>query len=159
MRTVAELEALDQLPQGLITAGAGYPAGADTQMSAAGTQLAPAGYVAPLGYSEVPDGDALGAELGYGEMSDQLDAGEPETARRLFLLFGNALALILAVGAVALVISLAVGIRPTGDQLPSSGEATIVPNSQAPVPATPEVQQPPPIPSGADTVQEPAPVL
>ena len=159
MRTIAELEALDQPPQGPITAGAGYPAGADTQMSAAGTQLAAAGYMAPLGYSEVPDDDALGAELGYDELSDQLDSGEPETARKLFLLVGSALASILAVGTVALVISLAVGIRPTGDQLPSSGEAAIVPNSQASVPAAPEVQQPPPIPSGVDTIQEPVPVV
>jgi len=160
MRTLASLEALDALPQGLTTASACYPADADTQMSAAGTQLAPAGYMAPLAYSEAPDDDALGTELGYNELSDQLDEGAPETARRLFLLVGSALTLILAVGAAALVISLALGVRPIGDRLPSSGEAAIfVPNSQTPVPAASGVWQPPPIPPGANTVQEPAPVV
>jgi outer membrane biosynthesis protein TonB len=155
MRTVADLQALDQPTQGLITAD--YPASAHTQMSAGVTQLASNGHVAPLGYSEVPDDDPLGSEYGYDELPDP-DAGEPDSAHRLFPLAGSALALILAVGAVALVISLAVGVHPTGEQLPSSGEAATVPNSQPAVPAAPEVPQPPPSPSGADTIREPAPV-
>ncbi len=140
------------------TAGAVYPAGADTQMSDAGTQMAAAGYMAPLGYSEVPDDPV--DDLSYEALPEELDIAPDESGRKPFLLVGSALTSVFVVGVVALVISLAVSIRPTVDQRPSPGESVIVPSSQAPAPATPEAaQQPPPAPSAAETIQEPMPVV
>lgn len=138
------------------TAGAVYAAGADTQMAAGATQLAAAGYMAPLGYSEVPD-DEPGYDPVPIEFEDRLDPEEPD--RKPFLLVGSALTSIFVVGVVALVISLAVSIRPTVDQRPSPGENVIVPSSQAP--STPEAQVPAPAPdpSTAETIQEPIPVV
>ena len=101
------------------TAGAAYSAGADTEMSAGATQLAAAGYMAPLGYSEVPDEDA-----GYDAVPADVDVGDDvveEPGRKPFLLVGSALTSVFVVGVVALVISLAVSIRPTVDQRPNPG--------------------------------------
>ncbi|TGD89217.1 hypothetical protein BayCH28_07615 [Mycolicibacterium sp. CH28] len=139
------------------TAGAVYPAGVDTQLSDAGTQMAAAGYMAPLGYSEVPD-DPVG-DLEYGAVPEELDFAPDESGRKPFLLVGSALTSVFVVGVVALVISLAVSIRPTVDQRPSPGESVIVHSSQAPAPAAPEAAQPPPAPSAAETIQEPMPVV
>lgn len=141
-------------PQDEFPTLAGYLAGADTRVSAAAP---PSSCVAPLGYSELPDDDALGTEFGYQELPDP-DAGEAATVRETLPQVIIVVVSILAVGAIALVIALAVGIRLTGDQLPSSGTATNVPNGQTAVPAAPEVQQPNPSPSGTDIVQELAPV-
>lgn len=149
------------------TAGSVYPAGADTEMSDAGTQMAAAGYMAPLGYSEVadePDYDpSLGydAALGYDAVPGELDFSRDEPERKPFLLVGSALTSIFVVGVVALVISLAVSIRPTVDQRPSPGQNAIVSTSQAPAPAAPEAAAPPPpsTPSVPDTIQEPMPVV
>jgi uncharacterized membrane protein YgcG len=140
------------------TAGKAYPAGADTEMSEAGTQMAAAGYMAPLGYSEVLD--ELDGDLAYDAVPAELDFAPDEPGRKPFLLVGSALTSIFVVGVVALVISLAVSIRPTVDQRPSPAESVIVPSSQSPAPIAPEAAAPPPSnPSVPDTIQEPVPVV
>lgn len=139
-------------------ADAGYPAGASTEMSEAGTQMAAAGYMAPLGYSEVLD--EPGDDLGYDALPEELDFAPDESGRKPFLLVGSALTSIFVIGVVALVISLAVSIRPTVDQRPSPAESAIVPSSQPAAPAAPEAAPPQPsAPSVPDTIQEPIPVV
>ncbi|KDF00296.1 membrane protein [Mycolicibacterium aromaticivorans JS19b1 = JCM 16368] len=141
-----------------------YPAAASTEMSEAGTQMAAAGYMAPLGYSEVLDemeGDLGYDSVPYESVPEELDFAPDDSGRKPFLLVGSALTSIFVVGVVALVISLAVSIRPTVDQRPSPAESVIVPSSQ---PAGPAVEQaappaPPSAPSVPDTIQEPIPVV
>ena len=124
-----------------------------------------------LAYSQDPDGTTAGtvyaglagAETqlapvgGADELVDDYAAQtdmEPiaaEEGRKPFLLVGSALTSIFVVGVVALVISLAVSIRPTVDQRPSPGPNAIVPSTVAPAPApVQEAQQPvaPPPPPG-----------
>ena len=116
-----------------------------------------------LAYSQDPDGTTAGtvyaglagAETqlapvgGADELVDDYAAQtdmEPiaaEEGRKPFLLVGSALTSIFVVGVVALVISLAVSIRPTVDQRPSPGPNAIVPSTVAPAPApVQEAQQP-----------------
>jgi hypothetical protein len=107
------------------------------------TQLAPVGGADPL---------AEDVEL----VADE----EPSAgSRKPFLLVGSAMASIFVVGVVALVISLAVSIRPTVDQRPSPGESAIVPSVQAPAP--PPVQEARPVapPPPSETIQAPVPVV
>ena len=127
-------------------------------MSEAGTQMAAAGYMAPLGYSEVLD--ELDGDLGYDAIPADPDFTVDEPEHKPFLLVGSALASIFVIGVVALVISLAVSIRPTVNQRPNPAEAVIVPSSQTPAAVAPEAAQPPPSPpSVPDTIQEPVPVV
>ena len=86
-----------------------------------------------------------------------------DAERKPFLLVGSALTSIFVVGVVALVISLAVSIRPTADQRPSPGQSAIVPSVSrtAPAPApgaggAPVVAPPPPPP---ETIKAPVPVV
>ena len=84
-----------------------------------------------------------------------------EEGRKPFLLVGSALTSIFVVGVVALVISLAVSIRPTVDQRPSPGPNAIVPSTEAPAPApapVQEAQQPVAPPPPAETIKPPVPV-
>ena len=127
------------------TAGAVYPAALAADQSAESTQMAAADYMRPLGYSEITD-DAVA------------DGDDPE-GRKPFLLVGSALTTIFVVGVVALVVSLAVSIRPTVDQRPSPGESVIVPSSQAPAPPVPEAQVPAAPSPAPETIQEPVPVV
>lgn len=93
-----------------------------------------------------------------------LAAGPVDEDRKPFLLVGSALTSIFVVGVVALVISLAVSIRPTVDQRPSPAESALAPS--VPIPAEPEavpeaqpvlpVQPPAPPP---ETIQAPVPVV
>jgi hypothetical protein len=115
-------------------------------LAAAETQLAPVG-----------GADALVAD--YGPQTDM----EPiaEEGRKPFLLVGSALTSIFVVGVVALVISLAVSIRPTVDQRPSPGPNAIVPSTVAPPAPAPvqEAQQPvAPPPPPPETIKPPVPV-
>ncbi|HVQ48801.1 MAG TPA: hypothetical protein VMS92_02035 [Mycobacterium sp.] len=130
--------AYSQDPDGT-TAGAVYAG-----LAAAETQLAPVG------------ADALVDD--YGPQTDM----EPiaEEGRKPFLLVGSALTSIFVVGVVALVISLAVSIRPTVDQRPSPGPNAIVPSTLAPAPVPmQEAQQPvAPPPPPAETIKPPMPV-
>jgi uncharacterized membrane protein YgcG len=133
--------AYSQDPDGT-TAGAAYPG-----LSAAETQMAPVGSPNPLAEPYEPETD--------------LDL-PVEEGRKPFLLVGSALTSIFVVGVVALVISLAVSIRPTVDQRPSPGQSAIVPSTVAPAPppvqeAQQPVEAPPPPP--AETIKPPVPVV
>ncbi|HEX2284529.1 MAG TPA: hypothetical protein VHI10_06830, partial [Mycobacterium sp.] len=131
-----------------------------------------------LAYSQDPDGPTAGSIYpGLAAAETQLapvDADplldfEPQTdlqlpvdeERKPFLLVGSALTSVFVVGVVALVISLAVSIRPTADQRPSPGQSAIVPSAVAPapppVPEAKPVQAPPPPP--AETIKAPVPVV
>jgi hypothetical protein len=139
-----------------------------------------------LAYAQDPDGTTAGraypAELGAGSASGP-DSGSSidDTAadfgsqvgqqrRKPFLLVGSSLTAIFAVGVVALVISLAVSIRPTVDTRPNPGIGAARPNSVAPPAALPNEQlpaQPPAVappaspapPPVAQTITEPTPVV
>jgi uncharacterized membrane protein YgcG len=131
--------AYSQDPDGT-TAGNAYAA-----LAAADTQMARVG----------------GADDGYGAQTD-IEPIAVEEGRKPFLLVGSALTSIFVVGVVALVISLAVSIRPTVDQRPSPGPNAIVPSTVAP-PAAPvqQAQQPvapAPPPPPAETIKPPVPV-
>ena len=112
------------------TAASAYPelaAGAVTQMAGIATQMAPV---------NAADAEAYSDALAY---SDEVEVPEPEAfyedeSRKPFLLVGSALTSIFVVGVVALVISLAVSIRPTVDQRPSPGETPVIPSQAAPGP-------------------------
>lgn len=129
--------------------------GLPTQMAGVSTQLAPASAAA-----DYSDG------LAY---SDELPEAESETfyedeSRKPFLLVGSALTSIFVVGVVALVISLAVSIRPTVDQRPSPGESPVIPSQAAPAPApelAPVAPKPAPAPVAPppETIKAPVPVV
>lgn len=134
--------AYSQDPDGT-TAGSVYAG-----LAGAETQLAPAG------------GD--GAHVG--DYASRTDLSAPANEdRKPFLLVGSAMASIFVVGVVALVISLAVSIRPTADQRPSPGQSAIVPSSIAPAPPRPPAEQAQPVqappPPKAETIKAPVPVV
>jgi hypothetical protein len=140
---------------------AGVPADA-TQMAAGLTQLAEAGYMAPLGYSAVADAELDQPDLQYDEPDVENPAEPPleEAGRKPFLLVGSALASVFVIGVVALVISLSVSIRPTVDQRPAPGAGVIAPTSAAPAPVAPQAQVPEPAPAPpAETIEQPRPVV
>ena len=135
--------AYSQDPDG-VTAGNDYPglAGADTQ-------IRPVGAAVPF----VADDD-------YPEL-EPVDEG-----RKPFLLVGSALTSVFVIGVVALVISLAVSIRPTADQRPDPGQAAIpsafaAPPAAAPLPevALPPPPAPAPVAPPPETIKAPIPVV
>ena len=83
--------------------------------------------------------------------------------RKPFLLVGSALTSLFVVGVAALVVSLAISIRPTADERPSPAQAVIVPSVQAPppdpAPARQEAAQVPAPPPSAETIKPPIPVV
>lgn len=129
----------------------GTTAASAFELSNAATQMRPVG--SAVAYSEDVDG---ADPVDFGEYSDE--------TRKPFLLVGSALTSIFVVGVVALVISLAVSIRPTVDQRPSPGETPIVPSQAAPAPAPAqelapaEPAAPAPAPP-AETIKAPVPVV
>ena len=144
--------AYSQDPDGT-TAGKAYPVG----LANAATQLAPVG--AAAAYSDA---------LAYADEVESEPGPEPETfyeeeSRKPFLLVGSALTSIFVVGVVALVISLAVSIRPTVDQRPSPGESPVIPSQAAPAPAPELAPAPAPVapapPPPAETIKAPVPVV
>ncbi len=89
----------------------------------ADTQLAQADVPAAIAWADDP------------ELDDDLDFAIPpptEEGRKPFLLVGSALTSIFVIGVVALVISLAVNIRPTVDQRPDPGQSAIIPSAAPP---------------------------
>ena len=111
--------------------------------------------VRPVGESEpVIDDEVVADEV----VADEVVADE---GRRPFLLVGSTLSAIFVIGVVALVISLAVSIRPTADQRANPGESVVVPSAQAPAPPVAEQVQPPPVAAPApppETIKPPVPV-
>ncbi|WP_231971133.1 hypothetical protein, partial [Mycobacterium sp. E3198] len=102
--------------------------------------------VAP-GYFETPAGGAVDA-LAYSAVADDVDeafTGEHPTQlvdggyrdRRSFRLIGSGLAAIFVVGVTALVVSLAIAIRPTAGVRPSPDHHVVAPTQAAPAPAAP----------------------
>ncbi|MEI6253803.1 MAG: hypothetical protein WCP30_13450 [Mycobacteriaceae bacterium] len=125
-----------------------------TEDTAAGvTQMAAAGYMAPLGYSAVPDevDDDL---LAYDGPAIEAPAEEPGS--KPFILLGSALSTVFVIGVAALAVSLAVVIRPAGDQRPQPGGNPVVSSTPAPVPAQAKDVAPPVAP---ETIQAPRPVV
>lgn len=126
-----------------------------------------------LAYSQDPEEEAPGtmSALAFSAAATELapdfmdaDELEPEAAsresNRSFMLAGSALGSIFVVGVAALVVSLAVNIRPTVDQRPEPGESVIVPSAE---PAPPQAQEQAPAPEAAEpapieTIQAPVPV-
>jgi hypothetical protein len=135
-----------------------------------------------LAYSQDPDGTtAASAFAGLAALptemapvGTELDAFESvadeppvEEGRKPFLLVGSALTSIFVVGVVALVISLAVSIRPTVDQRPAPAQGAVIPAAPvkpaapapAPVPEAQPVQQAPPPAPPPETIKAPIPVV
>jgi hypothetical protein len=117
----------------------------------ANTQMAPADVPAAVAWADDPD---VGHDLDF--------AAPPpsEEGRKPFLLVGSALTSIFVIGVVALVISLAVNIRPTVDQRPDPGQSAIIPSAAPPAPG-PAVEQAQPAlpPPPAETIKAPIPVV
>ena len=123
-----------------------------------------------LAYSQDPDGTTAGTDVaGLANAETQMapvgsdgafvdddesltDMQPVEGERKPFLLVGSALTSIFVVGVVALVISLAVSIRPTADQRPSPGESALAPSTAAPAAPAPA-----PVPEAQPIVEPPAP--
>ncbi|WP_083654443.1 hypothetical protein [Mycobacterium sp. GA-1841] len=134
-----------------------------------------------LAYSQDPDGTTAGSAYSLAGLAtemapvgaepiDGMDfaAGEMplEEERKPFLLIGSALSSVFIVGVVALVISLAVSIRPTVDQRPSPAQGAVAPTAPikmpAPAPPPPQaqpVQQAPPPAPPPETIKAPIPVV
>ena len=151
------------LARGAALASANAPAFEATTVGLAYSQD-PDGTTAGNAYAALAAADTQLAPVGsdnYGAQTD-IEPIAAEEGRKPFLLVGSALTSIFVVGVVALVISLAVSIRPTVDQRPSPGPNAIVPSTAAPAPApVQEVQQPvapAPPPPPAETIKPPVPV-
>nr|WP_179961708.1 hypothetical protein [Mycobacterium heidelbergense] len=105
-----------------------------------------------LAYSAVPD-DFDDAYTGSQTAATQL-VGAGHGERRSFRLVGTALAGIFIIGVTALVVSLAVAIRPTAGVRPVPGHNVVAPAQPAPAPAAPAPAPAAPAPAPA---QAPAP--
>ncbi len=107
-----------------------------------------------LAYSAVPD-DLADAYTGVQTAATRLvDASHGE--RRSFRLVGSALAGIFIVGVAALVVSLAIAIRPTAGVRPDPGHNVVAPTQPAPAPAAPAPAPAAPAPAPAAPAPAPA---
>ena len=126
-------------------------------------------------YFDVPAGAEEGDALAYSAVPDELAeaytgehtagiriAGADYGERRSFKLIGSAVAAIFIVGVAALVVSLAISIRPTAGVRPDPGQNIVAPTQQpaavapAPAPAEP-AQAPAAVPPAPAPVAVPAP--
>ncbi|MGV0746254.1 DUF7159 family protein [Mycolicibacterium sp. XJ870] len=136
-----------------------------------------------LAYSQDPDGTTAGsAYAGLAGLATQMapvgddlvddlshaafEEARVDEERKPFLLVGSALTSVFVVGVVALVISLAVSIRPTVDERPAPAQGAVIPSApalappRAPVPeAPPPVPQAPPPAPPPETIKAPVPVV
>lgn len=113
-----------------------------------------------LAYSAVPD-DPDDFFTGSQDAATAL-VGADYHERRSFRLVGSAVAGIFVIGVVALVVSLAIAIRPTANVRPSPNQNVVVaPAQPAPAPAAPAPAEAPapaaPAPAPEAAVQAPAP--
>jgi hypothetical protein len=116
------------------------------------TQQAAIGYMAPRGYSAVPD-EPFSADP-VESLADLTEtAADLEPDRDPFLRVGGALLSLFVIGVFALVASLVITIRPAADQRADPDQSAAVSSVQPPVPAAPET-----IANPLPVVQE-APVL
>ncbi len=119
------------------------------------------------GYLSVPGGEVPDAEDDPPLVDSRLlESGTEETQQghKPFLLAGSALAALFVVGVAALVIALAISIRPTAAHQPAPGLHIVVPAQQAPAPAPKGQQNAPPAPPPSapsvpppQTIEQPAP--
>ncbi|MET0898418.1 MAG: hypothetical protein ABWY45_10955 [Mycobacterium sp.] len=120
------------------------------------------GSPAALAYSEAdPESQAFPAY--EAAPAPKPSPAEQQPGRKPFLLVGSALTSIFVLGVTALVISLAVSIRPSADQRPSPAESAIIPSQvseaavpPAPAPALETIQAPVPVVQEAPQPQAPA---
>lgn len=139
------------------TAGLAYSQDPEDVSSAPGT-------VGALAFSAAatqmaPEHDL--ADLELVSDSEPLVATTPDSpGNKSFLLAGSALGSIFVVGVVALVISLAVNIRPTVDERPEPGQSPIVPSQaqQPPLAQEPAPQVDAPAEAAPETIPAPIPV-
>lgn len=109
-----------------------------------------------LAYSAVPDDPD---EFFTGSQTAATELVGGDYRGRNFKLVGSAVAGIFVIGVVALVVSLAVAIRPTADVRPSPNENVVVaPTRPAPAPAAPAPAEAPAAPAPAPEAPAPAPV-
>ncbi|MED5811149.1 hypothetical protein VST63_02145 [Mycolicibacterium sp. 050232] len=132
-----------------------------------------------LAYSQDPDGTTAGSAYALAGLATEMapagagavdgvdlvaDEMPMDDERKPFLLVGSALTSVFVVGVVALVISLAVSIRPTVDQRPSPAQGAVAPSAPAKLPAPapappPEALVPPPPAPPPETIKAPIPVV
>jgi hypothetical protein len=124
-----------------------------------------------LAYSQDPDPTAAGrpvklsdadteaAPIDCGEIVDGMETGDEKARRRLLMPVGSLVAGTFVVGAVALVMSLAVSIRPTEEGLPRTEQVTVPSDVAAapPVARAPAPVQAPPAPAPAAAQAQPLP--
>ncbi|WP_163796541.1 DUF7159 family protein [Mycolicibacterium sediminis] len=126
----------------------------------AATQMRPIGAVAPMAAYEAYSDVDPALEDDYLLDDPALDDRPAEEGRKPFLLVGSALTSIFVLGVVALVISLAVSIRPTADQRPDPGQAAIIPSAVLPAaPPVPEAAPPAAPAPPPETIKAPIPVV
>ncbi|MEZ0364169.1 hypothetical protein ACAG26_10775 [Mycobacterium sp. pUA109] len=155
------------VPADMISLAYAYaPAPVDYEATQGGSALAYSAVQDATGsvYLPLPDED-IPAYTDDSELVDSrlLNFGPEEThsGRKPFLLAGSALGTLFIVGVAALVITLAISIRPTANQRPQPGQNIVVPTQQAPAPA-PTAAPPPPPPAAppappVETIPQPAP--
>lgn len=161
------------LARGAALASAHAPLFASSTAALAYAQDPGTGAINPLavapGYFDAP-GDAGVDALAYSAVPDDPDdffTGSQTAATELvgadyrgrnFRLVGSAVAAVFVIGVVALVVSLAIAIRPTANVRPSPNENVVVaPTRPAPAPAAPAPAQAPAAPAPAPEAPVPAP--
>lgn len=175
------------LARGAALASAHAPLFASSTAALAYAQDPGTGAISPFalapGYFETP-GEAGADPLAYSAMPDDLDdlyTGEHTAATELvdggyherssFKLVGSIVAGVFVIGMVALVVSLAIAIRPTANVRPSPNQNVVVaptrpapeapapaPAAPAPAPAAPAPAAPAPAPALAPEAPAPAPI-
>lgn len=117
-----------------------------------------------LAYSAIADDDANAetamapqddVDFGTGAYPDFVDE-EPKPRRRPLWVAASAAAAFLVIGAVALVIALAIGVRPHVGTRPQPGSNIVAPASPAPAPNAPPPGAPAPASAPAPAPQAPA---
>uniref|UniRef100_UPI003F65BD00 DUF7159 family protein n=1 Tax=Mycobacterium intracellulare TaxID=1767 RepID=UPI003F65BD00 len=161
------------LARGAALASAHAPLFASSTAALAYAQDPGTGAINPLavapGYFDAP-GDAGVDALAYSAVPDDPDdffTGSQTAATELvgaeyrgrnFKLVGSAVAAVFVIGVVALVVSLAIAIRPTANVRPSPNENVVVaPTRPAPAPAAPAPAQAPAAPAPAPEAPAPVP--
>ncbi len=160
------------LARGAALASANAPLFVSTTAAQAWAQDPGTGAVDPFavtpGYFEVATDAESGANLlAYSAVADDfpgeytaattlLDAEEHE--KKPFALLGSVLASIFIVGVAALVVSLAISIRPTAGVRPDPGHNVVAPATQAPAAAPAPAPAPAAAPAPAPAAPAPAPL-
>jgi hypothetical protein len=158
------------LARGAALASANAPLFASSTAALAYAQDPGTGAIEPFavapGYFDTPAGTGANA-LAYSAVGDDLDeaytgghatqlVGAGHRERGSFRLIGSALAAIFVVGVTALVVSLAIAIRPTAGVQPAPGHNVVAPTQAAPAPVAPAPAPAAPAPAPAAAPEAPA---